>query len=166
MTKKISQFGLLLALAFILGYVERLVPLGFGIPGIKLGLANLVIVIAIYLFPLGEVIALDVLKVLLTGFTFGNMASLWYSLGGALLSLLVMLLLKRIGRNTVVGVSIAGGVFHNLGQLMVAAVMVSTRQVIYYLPVLLIAGLVTGFVLGVVAESVLGSLKQIRGSGR
>ncbi|MGF7001675.1 heptaprenyl diphosphate synthase [Lachnospiraceae bacterium PFB1-21] len=166
MTKKISQFGLLLALAFILGYVERLVPLGFGIPGIKLGLANLVIVIAIYLFPLGEVFALDVLKVLLTGFTFGNMASLWYSLGGALLSLLVMLLLKQIGRNTVVGVSIAGGVFHNLGQLMVAAVMVSTRQVIYYLPVLLIAGLVTGFVLGVVAWSVLGRLKQIRGSGR
>ena len=126
---------MLVALAMIFSYVETLIPINFGIPGVKLGLANLVIVIALYKMKLTEVYLLSVVRVLLSGFIFGNYFSIIYSLAGGLLSLTVMALLKKSKGFSVMGISVAGGVFHNVGQLIVAMLVVETFSVGYYFPV-------------------------------
>lgn len=150
------------ALALIFSYVEALIPFSFGIPGVKLGLANLVIVIALYKIKFGEVLLLSVTRVVLAGFMFGNYFSIVYSLAGGLLSLAVMALLKKDGGFGVLGVSMAGGVSHNVGQLAVAMLVVETFSVIYYLPVLLAAGAITGFFIGLLSGQILQRLKDIR----
>ncbi len=160
MRSRVAYFGVFTALALIFSYVESLIPINFGIPGVKLGLANLVIVIALYKMKLSEVFLLDIVRVLLSGFLFGNYFSILYSLAGCLLSLLVMVLLKRTGGFSVMGVSMAGGVAHNVGQLIVAALVVETFSIIYYIPVLLIAGLVTGFLIGFISSEMLKRLKD------
>ncbi|MDO5589567.1 MAG: Gx transporter family protein [Lachnospiraceae bacterium] len=162
MKSKVAYFGVFTALALIFSYVETLIPINFGIPGVKLGLANLIIVVALYKMRLSEAFLLSVTRVLLSGFIFGNYFSIVYSLAGGILSLAVMALLKKSGGFSVKGVSIAGGVFHNVGQLIVAALVVETFSVTYYFPVLLIAGLVTGFVIGIVAELMLSRLTNIQ----
>lgn len=144
-----------MALALIFSYIETLIPFQIGIPGVKLGLANLVIVIALYRMPVGEVYLLSGVRVVLTGFLFGNLMSILYSLAGGILSLTVMWGMKRIRSVSILGVSIAGGVFHNIGQLLAAALMVETYGVFSYLPVLLISGLLTGFVIGLAAGEML-----------
>ena len=162
MKNRVAYFGVFTALALIFSYIETLVPISFGIPGVKLGLANLIIVIALYKIPLREVYVLSIVRVLLSGVLFGNYFSIAYSLAGGLLSLTVMALLKKAGGFSVIGISIAGGVFHNIGQLIVAAVVVETFSVTYYFPVLLIAGLLTGLVIGIVAEMMLKRLVNIQ----
>lgn len=161
MKSKVAYFGVFTALALIFSYVETLVPIQFGIPGVKLGLANLIIVIALYRMRLPEAYLLSVVKVLLAGFIFGNYFSIAYSLAGGILSLTVMALLRKIGGFSVIGVSVAGGVFHNIGQLMVAAIVVETFSVIYYFPVLLIAGAVTGFLIGIASDSMLKRIANL-----
>ena len=150
------------ALALIFSYVETLIPVNLGIPGVKLGLANLIIVVALYKMRLSEAYLLSVVRILLAGFIFGNYFSIIYSLAGGLLSLTVMALLKKWGGFSLQGISIAGGVFHNIGQLIVAAVVVETFSVTYYFPVLLVAGLLTGLVIGIVAEMMLKRLVNIQ----
>lgn len=152
---RLASFGVFVALALIFSYIETLIPFQIGIPGVKLGLANLVIVIALYRMPVGEVYLLSGVRVVLTGFLFGNLMSILYSLAGGILSLTVMWGMKRIRSVSILGVSIAGGVFHNIGQLLAAALMVETYGVFSYLPVLLISGLLTGFVIGLVAGEML-----------
>lgn len=158
--QKVAYFGVFTALALIFSYVETLIPISFGIPGVKLGLANLVIVIALYKMSLTETFMLSVVRVLLSGFIFGNYFSIIYSLAGALLSLTIMALLKKSGDFSVIGVSIGGGVFHNIGQLIVAMLVVETYSVAYYFPVLLIAGLLTGLLIGIVAGEMLKRLSK------
>lgn len=155
---RIAYFGVFTALALIFSYVETLIPISFGIPGVKLGLANLIIVIALFKLKLKETYLLAVTRVLLSGFLFGNYFSIIYSLAGALLSLTVMVLLKRAEGFSVVGISIAGGVFHNIGQLLVAMAVVEMFAVAYYVPVLLVAGLITGLVIGILAQEMLRRL--------
>jgi len=150
------------ALALIFSYVETLIPVSFGIPGVKLGLANLIIVTALYKLPLKEAYLLSVVRVLLAGFLFGNYFSILYSLAGGLLSLTAMAVLKRQGGFSVMGISIAGGVFHNVGQLLVAAVVVETFSVFYYVPVLLVAGMITGLVIGILSDQMLKRLVNIQ----
>ena len=162
MKSRVAYFGVLTALALIFSYVETLIPVNLGIPGVKLGLANLIIVVALYKMRLSEAYLLSVVRVLLAGFIFGNYFSIIYSLAGGLLSLTVMALLKKWGGFSLQGISIAGGVFHNIGQLIVAAVVVETFSVTYYFPVLLIAGLLTGLVIGIVAEMMLKRLVNIQ----
>lgn len=161
MKSKVAYFGVFTALALIFSYVETLIPIDFGIQGVKLGLANLVIVIALYKMKLLDVFMLSVVRVLLSSFIFGNYFSILYSLSGSILSLAVMALLKRAGGFSVVGVSIAGGVFHNIGQLIVAMLVVETFRVIYYVPVLLLAGMLAGLVIGVAANEMLKRLVNI-----
>ena len=156
MKNRVAYFGVFTALALIFSYIETLVPISFGIPGVKLGLANLIIVIALYKIPLREVYVLSIVRVLLSGVLFGN-----YSLAGGLLSLTVMALLKKAGGFSVIGISIAGGVCHNIGQLVVAMIVVETFAMSYYMPVLLVAGLITGFLIGVVADQVLRRISDI-----
>ena len=162
MKNRVAYFGVFTALALIFSYVESLIPIQLGIPGVKLGLANLIIVIALYKMRLSEVFLLSIVRILLSGFLFGNYFSILYSLAGGLLSLVVMALLKKTGDFSVMGISMAGGVSHNVGQLVVAMLVVETFSVGYYLPVLLVAGLVTGFLIGVAAGEMLKRLLNIQ----
>ena len=162
MKSRVAYFGVFTALALIFSYVETFIPVNLGIPGVKLGLANLIIVVALYKMRLSEAYLLSVVRILLAGFIFGNYFSIIYSLAGGLLSLTVMVLLKKWGGFSLQGISIAGGVFHNIGQLIVAAVVVETFSVTYYFPVLLVAGLLTGLVIGIVAEMMLKRLVNIQ----
>ena len=158
-----AYFGVFTALALIFSYIETLIPIQFGVPGVKLGLANLIIVIALFKTDWREALLLSVVRIILAGFIFGNLFGIIYSLAGGILSLAVMALLKkRADRLSVVGVSMAGGVCHNIGQLIVAMIVVETYQVGYYLPVLLIAGLITGTVIGVVAGEVLKRIRNLQ----
>ena len=161
MKSKVAYFGVFTTLALIFSYVETLIPIQFGIPGVKLGLANLIIVIALYRMKLSEAYLLSIVRVLLAGFIFGNYFSIIYSLAGGLLSLTVMALLRKKDGFSVIGVSIAGGVFHNIGQLIIASVIVETFSVMYYVPVLLIAGLVTGLLIGIASDGMLKRLANL-----
>ena len=162
MKYKVAVFGVFTSLALILSYVELLIPINFGIPGMKLGLANLLVVILLYKGCPRDALLLSVIRILLSGLIFGNMFSIFYSLGGGLLSLAVMVFLKKTGQFTVAGISIGGGASHNVGQLLVAMFVVQTYQVGYYLPVLLIAGVITGAVIGILSAEVLKRTQSIR----
>lgn len=155
-----------LSLALICSYVESLIPFYFGVPGVKLGLANLVVVLLLYAMGAKESLTVSVLRIVLAGFLFGNMFSIWYSLAGGLLSFLVMWLLKKCGKFGVLPISVSGGIFHNVGQLIVAAIVVENYNVFYYMPILLVAGLVTGALIGVAAQEMIlrigGRMKKQR----
>ena len=162
MKNKVAMFGVFTALALIFSYVEAMIPINFGIPGVKLGLANLIVVIVLYKGDWKDALFIAVARIVLSGFIFGNLFSILYSLAGGMLSLLVMILLKKTKAFSIVGVSIGGGAAHNVGQLLVAMFVVQTYQVGYYLPVLLIAGVLTGALIGIVALEV---VKRLRFSG-
>lgn len=161
MKSKAAYFGVFTALALIFSYVETLIPIHFGIPGIKLGLANLLIVIFLYKRNAKEALLLSVMRIILSGFMFANLFSILYSLSGGVLSLVVMAFLKKKEIFSVIGVSIAGGITHNLGQLIVAMLVVETYRVGYYFPVLLLAGVITGMLIGIVANEVLKRLAGV-----
>ena len=161
MKNRTAYFGVFTALALIFSYVETLIPIQFGIPGAKLGLANLVIVIVLYKTDWKEALLLSVVRIVLSGFIFGNVFSIIYSLAGGILSLAVMAAIRKDKGFSVIGVSMAGGVCHNIGQLIVAMIVVQTYQVGYYLPVLLIAGLATGTLIGVISSGVLKRLSNL-----
>ena len=162
MKSRTVSFGVFVALALIFSYIETLIPINFGIPGVKLGLANLIIVVGLYKLHLADDYLLSVTRVILAGFLFGNLFSIIYSLAGCLLSLTVMALVKRTEKFDVMGISILGGIFHNIGQLIVAALVLENVSIFNYIPVLLIAGLVTGALIGLVAGEILKRLKNIR----
>ena len=161
MKRKTALYGLLVALAFIVSYLESLIPLPIGIPGLKLGLANGVVLVALYRLRWWDALAVSVLRILLAGLTFGSPLSMLYSLCGGLLSLGAMALCRRSGRFSVMGVSMAGGVCHNIGQLAAAAVLLGTRQVLWYAAVLLPVGLLTGGLVGLLAGQLLPRLKKL-----
>ena len=158
--KKVAYFGVFTALALIFSYVEALIPFHIGIPGVKLGLANLIVVIALYKMGAKEALCLSVVRIVLAGFLFANLFSIIYSLAGGVLSLAVMALLRKTGSFSVYGVSMAGGVFHNIGQILIAMIVVESFSVAYYVPVLLVAGVLTGLLIGIVAD---GMLKRLAG---
>ena len=154
--------GVFTALALIFSYVETLIPISLGIPGAILGLANLVIVTALYKMRLQEVYVLSVVRVVLSGLIFGNYISILYSLAGGLLSLTVMAALKKGDRFSVTGISVAGGVFHNIVQLLIAMFIVETFSISYYIPGLLAAGTVTGLMIGILSGQMLKRLVNIQ----
>lgn len=156
---KVAYLGVFLALALICSYVESLIPFYFGIPGVKLGLTNIVVVLLLYLVGAREALLISIARVFLAGFLFGNMFSIIYSLAGALLSFAVMALLKKAGKFGVLPISISGGIFHNVGQLVVAALVVENYNIFYYMPVLLVAGIVTGALIGIAAQEIILRLR-------
>lgn len=161
--KKIAFLGLCIACAMILSYVEAILPpILTAVPGIKIGLPNIVIVFLLYRFSIKEAAAVSCIRIVLSSLLFGNLAMMMYSLGGAFLSLLIMCLLKRINFFSSVGVSVAGAVCHNLGQIMVAALVLKTLQIGYYMIVLSITGSIAGVLIGILAAAVLRSLKKVR----
>jgi len=150
--RKAAYFGVFTALALIVTYVETLIPFYFGVPGVKLGLTNIVILCVLYFMGAKDAFLLSILRIVLGGFLFGSMYSIIYSLAGGLLSLAVMYLLKKSKGFSIAGVSMCGGITHNIGQLLVAVAVVDNFNLFYYLPVLLISGLVTGLLIGILGK--------------
>lgn len=154
-----AYMGMLLALSLILSYVESLIPFFFGIPGMKLGLANMAVLLALWQMGEKRALSINILRILLASLLFGNMSMFFYSAAGGALSFFMMAGMKRTGKFSAVGVSMGGGVFHNIGQLLVAFFVVRTEGVFYYIPFLLIAGMVTGFLNGMIVTAVSPHLK-------
>ena len=146
--------GLLTALRLIIGYIEFLIPIPLGIPGVKPGFANIVIVWALYSLGPWEALMINGMRIFLSGFLFGNFSMILYSLAGAAVSFLCMCLAKKSGLFSMTGVSMIGGVMHNMGQLLVAMAVLETVSLVYYGPVLLAAGVITGLLIGIVTGEV------------
>lgn len=158
-SKQIARYALLTALAMVFSWLESMVPVATAVPGVKLGLTNLVVVFALYRMSARDAAVISLIRVLLVSMTFGNAYSFAYSFAGAALSLGVMLLLKKSGKFSMLGVSVAGGVSHNVGQILVAMTVLETAGLIYYLPVLMISGIVAGVCIGAVGAII---TKRIR----
>lgn len=146
--KKVARYGLLVALALVLSWLESLIPAFFAAPGMKLGLTNLVVLLALYRMGERSAVFVNLLRIALVAMLFGNAYALAYSLAGGLLSGAVMILLKRSGRFGMAGVSVAGGLAHNLGQILVAMLLLDTWQIVGYLPALWIGGMAAGLAVG------------------
>jgi len=159
-SKKVVLYGLLIALAFILSYIESIIPIPVPIPGIKIGLANLVVITALYLMGPKQAFVLSMIRIVLVGFTFGNLSTMLFSFAGGLLSWSLMVLARKIKGLSITGVSILGGVGHNIGQILVAMFVVNSSSLIYYLPFLIISGLVAGTVIGMVGAIITIRLKK------
>lgn len=161
MKKKVAILGVFLALALICSFVESLIPFYFGVPGMKLGLTNVVVLLLLYFFGAKEALLVSVMRILLSGFMFSNAFSILYSLAGGILSWAVMLLLKKTGRFHMVSISICGGITHNLGQILVAMVVVKNYYIFGYFPFLFIGGGITGLLIGLVAQEIYLRTKHI-----
>ena len=159
---KIGQASILTALALIVSYIEAILPFSIAIPGVKLGIANIVIVIALYRLGARYAFTINVLRIFIAGFLFSGVFGILYSLAGGLLSFVVMIGVKKARIFSIVGVSLAGGVAHNLGQLLTAAALVENIKVFVYFPVLLFAGLVSGILIGIVAGLVVDRLDKAK----
>ena len=142
--KKLSYLGLFAAVAIIFGYVESLIPFFAGIPGMKLGLANLAVLFILEKYTWKEAVLVSVVRIIVIGFMFGN-----------LFSLAVMTFMKKKSGFSILGISVAGGVSHNIGQLIIAGLITMTSGLIYYAPALLISGVITGLLIGTLTSEVL-----------
>lgn len=150
-TKKIAVMALTTALAMILSFVESQIPAFVAVPGVKVGLANIAVVYALYKLGWKEAIAISLIRVFVVSVLFGTAVSLFYSLAGAVLSLTGMLLLKKTGLFSTVAVSVTGGVLHNVGQIAMACILLQTDVIKYYLPFLIVSGVIAGIVIGIVS---------------
>ena len=159
-TKRIVICAVFSAIAIILSYLEFLFPINIGIPGVKIGLANLVIIVALYEMDIKDTFAINLIRIGVSGALFSGLFGMLYSLSGGMLSLLVMWLLKKTKLFSVVGVSLAGGITHNLGQLIMAAIIMEDWKMFMYFPVLLISGIIAGIALGIAAYFILKKLPR------
>ncbi|MFV0504228.1 MAG: Gx transporter family protein [Lachnospirales bacterium] len=159
--RSLTTIAILVSLSLLLSYIERLIPPIIPLPGIKIGLSNLVIIIVLYLFNVKYCLYISLAKVLLISILFGNFVSLSLSLGGSMLSLLVMYGLKKINIFTEVGVSCAGGVFFNIGQIVIAMIIFSNINLYYYIPILILSGTISGMVIGIVGKMVVERLVYV-----
>jgi len=159
-SKKIAYYGLATALAIIMGYIEFLIPMPIPVPGVKLGLSNIVVLLILYIMGTRAAFVISLLRVLLSGLLFAGFAGLLYSLAGAILSFTFMAVLKRTNQFSIIGISLVGGVVHNVGQITIAALVVENSKLFYYLPMLLVAGVITGVVIGIVAKLALKHLSH------
>ena len=158
----IAQCGLLTAMMLVLGFIESLLPVSAGVPGIKLGLSNGVLLFALYMMDAPTAFVLMLIKVLLSGLLFGGVSAMMYALAGGICSMLGMILLKKL-RFSLITVSMLGAVLHNLGQVMLAMIILETDQLLYYMAILLFVGLACGAVTGVAAKATIGHMKKLRG---
>jgi heptaprenyl diphosphate synthase len=158
-TKKLTVLALTIAVAMILSYLESMIPAFVAIPGIKMGLANIAVVFALYKLGWKEAAGVSLLRVVLVSLLFGHLASFFYSFAGAVLSLLGMILLQKTGRFSEVAVSVTGGVLHNIGQIAMACILLETDVVRFYLPFLILSGTLAGVVIGVAAAILVRRVK-------
>ena len=160
-TEKLAIRAMLVALAFVLAWLEAQIPTFIAVPGVKLGLTNLVVLLALYRLSPGDALVINGIRIVLVGLTFGNLFSMWYALAGGLLSGIGMILLKQLCHARLVTVSVCGALLHNLGQILVAVIVLDTSSLFYYLVVLWISGLIAGTVLGLLCVPVVSRVKKI-----
>ncbi|RAV04691.1 Gx transporter family protein [Paenibacillus sp. YN15] len=161
--KTAAMVAILAAVSVVLGIVESFIPFAIAVPGAKLGLGNIMVLTCLYYFKGQDALALIVLKTLLTSFILGTFSTFLFSLFGSLASFLIMFVLLRVRKDffSLAAISIMGGIAHNLGQLGAAALVLGTTSIFYYLPLLLVSGVVTGFFIGVAATYLIGSLDNL-----
>ncbi len=159
-SQKVAFLGIFTALAMILSYIETLIPSFVAIPGIKLGLANIAVIVILYKIGWKEAFAVSIIRVILSSLLFTTVLSMLYSLAGAILSLIAMILLKKINLSTIT-ISVIGGVCHNIGQIAVAIFMTETAELVYYLPVLLITGTISGILIGLVGAITVKKMEKL-----
>lgn len=151
------------SVAVVLGIIESMIPFAVSVPGAKLGLGNIMVLTCLYYFRGRDALALIVLKTLLTSFILGAFSTFLFSLFGAIFSFVVMAVMLRWGRNqfSLVAISIVGGIMHNVGQLLAAAIVLGTTRIFYYMPVLLFSGIVTGVMVGLAAKYLIEALAKL-----
>lgn len=162
--KKVTLVAIFIALALVLSYVDSLISLPIAVPGIKLGIANIAIIYALYKFGIKEAVLVSILRIVLSSILFGNVVSLSYSIAGAVLSLSLMIILKRFTSFSIVTISIIGAIMHNTGQIIMAIILMGTEEIIYHLPVLIITGVISGIGVGILSAVVLRYTKNIKTS--
>ena len=160
-TKKVAVIGMLVAVAFVLSYIEAMLPLNIGIPGVKAGLSNIVVVFCMYKLNVRETFGIAIIRIILCGLTFGSLSAMLYSLSGGILSFIIMFILKKTEKFSVYGVSVAGGVAHNIGQICLAIIILKTELLIYYLPFLLVSGTIAGVIVGILSAILIKRLKGL-----
>lgn len=160
-SKRIAIYGMLIALAFILSYIESMIPMPVPVPGVKIGLANLVVIVALYTMGVKEAFVLSMLRIVLVGFTFGNLSTMIFSFAGGILSWLLMATFRKFKGFSITGISVVGGVSHNVGQILTAMWVVDSTALIYYLPFLLLSGAIMGVIIGIVGSILVKRIKIV-----
>ena len=160
-TKKIALCGVLTALAMIFSYIESVIPVPIPVPGIKLGVANIAVITILYVLGVKEAIVINLLRIVLTSLLFGNVNSFLFSISGAALSLTIMIIMKKLDFFSCIGVSVCGGVMHNIGQIIAAVFIMGSEVIVFYLPVLIVSGVFTGVVIGVVSGIVAKHVRKV-----
>ena len=158
-TKKLTALALTISFAMILSYIESRIPAFAAVPGIKVGLANIAVIFALYKFGIKEALTVSILRIFLVSMLFGSPISMLYSLAGGVLSLTAMILLKCFTPLREVTISVCGGVLHNIGQIAMASIMLGTNVILYYLPFLLISGIIAGIVVGIASALLIKRIK-------
>lgn len=157
--RMVALTGVFIALALVLSYLEGLIPVFAAVPGVKLGIANIVTMLAMYKLGVKPAIVISAGRIVLSGILFGNLYVIIYSLAGAALSMCIMIILKKVKLFSVVGVSVAGAVAHNAGQIIVAVFLMENVNIMYYLPVLIISGVVAGIVVGILMSYIIRNVR-------
>lgn len=160
MSKKVAFYGVFAALAILMGYVESLFPPPVPVQGVKLGLANVIVLIALYFMGAKAALGINVIRVVISALLFSGFSGFLYSIAGAGVSFIIMVLAKKIKSSGIIGVSVLGGVAHNIAQIGVAAAVLNTPGLFYYLPVLIISGVVMGVITGIVARYCLTHIEK------
>lgn len=159
-TKKVAFLGLFISLAMILSYVESQIPPLAAVPGVKIGLPNIVMVLLLYKIGAKETVIVSLIRIFLVSLLFGNVQTMTFSIAGAVLSLAGMILLKKTNLFSCITVSIVGGILHNVGQIIAACFWTNTAEIAYYLPVLLVSGIIAGAVIGIIAGLLVKRLEK------
>ena len=152
MARKTAYYGIFASLAILMGYVEAMVPVPIPMPGVKLGLSNIIVLLCMYVMGKKEAFFISIVRVFISALLFKGFMGLWYSLCGAFLSYFAMVLASKIKGTSIIGVSVVGGIFHNIGQITVAMIILGRSVVMYMFPVLIVSGVVTGFAIGVIGK--------------
>lgn len=154
-TYNVALCGIMTSLAIVFGYIEHLIPLPFGIYGMKLGLPNLVVVVMLFALNRRTAFTVNIIRIVISSVLFGTFTSFWYSLVGGILSFTVMSILTKTNKLSYIGISLCGAVTHNIGQILVAICLIKETKILFYLPILLIVGTITGAVIGIIATPIL-----------
>lgn len=158
--KKIAIIAIFITLALVISYVDSLIPLAIMVPGIKIGLANIVIILSLYMIGEKETILISTIRVILSSLLFGTMLTFAYSMTGAILSFIIMVILKKKTTLATMTISIIGAVSHNIGQIIMAVIIMSTKEIIYYLPILMITGVISGTIIGILSSLLIQFTKK------
>ena len=152
MSRKISYYGIFASLAILMGYVELMIPFPMPVPGVKIGLSNIVVLLCMYVMGIKEGFYISIVRVIISALLFRGFMGFWYSISGAALSYIVMALAIKSKHISSIGVSVLGGVFHNIGQIIVAVIILGRSVVIYLVPVLMVSGVVSGIAIGLITK--------------